>query len=174
MTNNISQKNRRALVVGVIGVALILLVTYVVLPWLDVRDEIAKTEEALAKLIAEKSAEPNEVELNRAVPAFEMPRTEDEQRLLFVRKVGEQFKKGGIKITGMPEFKSQPSPQSDLELKMLRLDCSGKCKFDQALDLMAGLYENPYLVAVEYMNLKCASDNRQEWQLSLTVSTFVQ
>ena len=54
------------------------------------------------------------------------------------------------------------------------MKCSGKCKFAQILDLLASLKENPYLVGIEEMRIKCDTKNRQEIELDLTVSTFAK
>jgi hypothetical protein len=64
------------------------------------------------------------------------------------------------------------SPQAGY--KLLRLKCSAKCKFGQVLDLLVNLKENPYLVGVEEMRIKCDPKKPQEVQLDLTVSTFVR
>ena len=62
--------------------------------------------------------------------------------------------------------------------RVLRIKCKGKCKFDQLLDFLAALKENPYLVGVEELRIECDSkqppDKRQDIEVDLTVSTFVK
>jgi len=58
--------------------------------------------------------------------------------------------------------------------KLLRLKCSAKCNFRQALDLLARLKENPYLVGIEELKIACDQKNRQDVKLDLMISTFVK
>lgn len=168
-------RNRRAMVVGGAAAAAILLLTYVVSPWLEVRERLGKLEGKLSAASSQTAAEQAyRLRLARAVPAFEMPVGEDEQRLRFLRSFSEQVKKAGLGLAGMPQYKGRAETQGELGVKLLRLECQGKCKFEQGLDVLAKLYENPHLVAAEAMTFRCVSDNREDWELSLTVSTFVQ
>jgi len=57
---------------------------------------------------------------------------------------------------------------------LLRLKCSAKCRFTQVLDLLANLKENPYLVGIEELRIRCDSKKPQEVDLDLTVSTFIK
>jgi hypothetical protein len=58
--------------------------------------------------------------------------------------------------------------------KLLRMKCSGKCRFTQVLDLLANLKDNPYLVGVEELRIRCDTKNSQQVDMDLTVSTFVK
>ena len=57
-------------------------------------------------------------------------------------------------------------------MKLLRLQCKARCKYDKALDFIAGLQENPYLVEIEEFTFKCDEAKPQEVDLTLVVSTF--
>jgi len=106
------------------------------------------------------------------VPAFEMPEKEETQRFLFRDKLNEQLKKAGIQNQPLQVASIGRSGQAGYRL--LRLKCSAKCRFTQVLDLLASLKENPYLVGVEELRIKCDSKKPQEVDLDLTVSTFVK
>jgi hypothetical protein len=54
------------------------------------------------------------------------------------------------------------------------LKCSAKCRLTQVLDLLAGLNENPYLVGIEELRLRCDQQKPQAVEMELTVSTFVK
>jgi hypothetical protein len=60
----------------------------------------------------------------------------------------------------------------------LKVKCKGKCKFDQLLDFLAGLKENPYLVGVEELRVTCDTkvppEKRNQVEIDLTVSTFAK
>ncbi len=175
MMSQTGDRNQRALVVGAMAAAVILLLTYVVTPWVEVRQRLEKLEGQLSAAGGESVREQAyRLRLARAVPAFAMPGGEDAQRLRFLRSFSEQVKQAGLGLAGMPQYRGQSPVEGDLGVKLLRLECQGKCKVAQALDVLARLYENPDLVAVEEMALRCVSDNREDWELSLTVSTFAE
>lgn len=106
------------------------------------------------------------------VPVFEMPEKEEIQKFLFRDKFNEQLKKAGIKSEPLQILPAVKSPVAGY--KLLRVKCSAKCKFGQALDLLANLKENPYLVGIEEIKIECDQKKRQDVKLDLTVSTFVK
>jgi len=106
------------------------------------------------------------------VPVFEMPEKEEIQKFLFRDKFNDQLKKAGIKSEPLQVLPPIKSPVDGY--KLLRLKCSAKCRFAQALDLLARLKENPYLVGIEELKIECDQKKRQEVKLDLTVSTFVK
>jgi len=103
---------------------------------------------------------------------FEMPQKEETQRFLFRDKLNEQLKKAGIKNQPLQVASIGKSGQAGYRL--LRLKCSAKCRFTQVLDLLADLKDNPYLVGVEELRIRCDKKKPQEVDLDLTVSTFVK
>ena len=171
-----TQRNRRALTAGATVAVLILVLTYGVFPWIELRQEIESLENRLDELAFDESptGQVLQLRLAKAVPAFETPASEDLQRLRFLRTFTTQVKKAGLGLAAMPSYKALPIPQKDLPVKLLRLECEGDCKLEQAIDVLAGLYENPHLVAAEGWTLQCASEKRDKWRLALTVSTFVK
>lgn len=106
------------------------------------------------------------------VPVFEMPKKEEAQKFLFRDKFSEQLKKAGIKSKPLQVLTGGKSGVAGYDL--LRLRCSAKCKFVQALDLLARLNENPYLVTAEEFKITVDEKKPQEVELDLTVSTFVR
>jgi hypothetical protein len=176
----LSPKDQRAVTIGAVLAVLILI--YVLADnlwldhWADVRAQLEQNRQKLEEIGLDDSPG-SQVRRDlrlRAVPAFEMPRNEDEQRLIFVRKFSEQVQKAGIKLTTMPQYQTHTSVEANLGLKVLRLHCRGKCNFSQTLNLLAGLYENPYLVGIEDFQLKCDPKNRQEVEITLIVSTLAR
>jgi len=110
--------------------------------------------------------------MKSAVPVFQMPEQEETQKFLFRDKLNEQLKKAGIKGKPLQVLPGRKSPQS--AYKTLFLKFSGKCQFRQSLDLLANLYNNPYLVGIEEFKIECDQKKRQDVKLDITVSTFVK
>ena len=80
--------------------------------------------------------------------------------------------KYGINSAPLP---LQSRPRSPLTgYKQLLLVCKAKCRFSQALDLLARLNENPYLVGIEEFKIKVDPKKRTEVELNLTISTLTK
>jgi len=109
--------------------------------------------------------------LKSIVPKFEMPMGEEDQKFLFVDKLTAQFKKAGIKNQPL-QVASKGKPKGGYQL--LRMKCSATCRLTQALDFLANLKDNPYLVGIEELRLRIDKKKPQEVAMDLTVSTFVK
>ncbi len=168
----LSEKEKRTVKIGAVCAAAIL-VFFISTKWLGHWGQVRKLLDAeWAKLKVLSPGEAKQRGLLSVVPVFEMPQIEEKQKFLFRDKFDEQLKKAGIRSEPL-EFLSTGKSQQD-GYRLLRLKCSGKCKFAQILDLLASLKDNPYLVGIEEMRIKCDTKNRQEIELDLTVSTFVK
>ncbi len=139
--------------------------------WRQVRQSLAQSQNRLKDLEVNETAQAG---LLAIVPVCELPQEERVQKTLFRDKLNEQLKKAGINtepLQFLPVRKVK-------DRKVLKIQCKGKCKFDQLLDLLAGLRENPYLVGIEELKIDCDTkqppDKRQEVEMALTVSTFVK
>ena len=137
--------------------------------WAEARTSLAEVKNKLELIDVDKAKRTG---LLSIVPVFEMPEKEETQRFLFRDKLNEQLKKAGIKNQPLQVASIGKSGQSGYRL--LRLKCSAKCRFTQVLDLLADLKDNPYLVGVEELRIRCDSKKPQEVDLDLTVSTFVK
>lgn len=174
----LSEPDKRTLKLGGVGVVLILAYILVIGPWVDdwlLTRSALKTERMKLDSIAPKSGGPaaKQAGLVSVVPKLEMPQAESVQGPLFRGRFNEQLKKAGISVTNLQFLQSARSKQAG-GYKSLRLQCRGKGKFAQILDLLAGLNDNPYLVGVEELRLKCNQKNREQMDVVLTVSTFVK
>lgn len=103
------------------------------------------------------------------VPAFEMPAKEEDQKNRFREKLVDQLKKAGINTEPLKVITTKKAVYKNYML--MNIQCKGKCKFAQVLDLLAGLNENPYMVGVEAFKIKCDKNNPQDVELDMTVST---
>lgn len=172
MIEKLSQKDIRTLKIGAVCVAAILVFLFAsewLGHWTAARGSLAELQDKLELLDV---SEAKQAGLMSIVPAFKMPEKEETQKFLFRDKLSEQLKKSGINSKPLQVVSTGKSPQAGY--KLLRLKCSAKCRFGQVLDLLVNLKENPYLVGIEEMRIKCDPKKPQEVDLDLTVSTFVR
>ena len=172
MIEKLSQRDIRMLKIGAVCVAAILVFVFAsewLGRWAEARASLALLEDKLELIDVDKAKRSG---LLSIVPVFEMPQKEETQRFLFRDKLNEQLKKAGIKNQPLQVASIGKSGQAGYRL--LRLKCSAKCRFTQVLDLLADLKDNPYLVGVEELRIRCDSKKPQEVDLDLTVSTFVK
>ncbi len=173
MLEKLGEKDKRALKLGLI-LAVVILAASVLLGWIDRWKETRKSlAQVKQDLKAVASADAGQDNLLFAVPVFELPQNEEKQKSLFRDKISEQLKKAGIQSNPI-----QILPSSNTKrlagYKLVSLKCTGKARFEQVLDLLAALKENPYLVGIEEFRIKCDPKKRQEFDLNLTVSTLVK
>ena len=179
MKKSLNRRDQRAVQVGLIAVAAVLLFVYVIAPWSEawksVRAEIILLQDKVDQLDTSKSsvAAARQVQLMKKVPAFEVPQKEDKQRLVFRRQFNEQLKKSGLSVSSL-KYQKKGRSKSKTGPKRLLLQYKGKGKFTQAMDLLAALNENPYLLSVEEFEMTVGKKKREEMELSLIVSTPVQ
>lgn len=172
MISKFSRKDIRALKIGAVGVAAILILVFF-LEGHERWDKARQSSETLEKQL-------DDIDLNKAkrsgltsiVPVFQMPVEKETQRFLFRDKLNEQLRNARINSQPIQEVPGGKSPVAGYEL--LRLKCSGKCSFGQVLNLLADLKDNPYLVGVEEMRIKVDPKNQQRVDFDLTVSTLVK
>ncbi len=168
----LSEKDIRALKLGAIA-AVAIAVFLVGSKWWDHWKQ-ARTEgdKLRIKLNDIDMTESQRKGLMAKVPAFEMPAEEQEQQFLFRDEFNNQLKSAGIKNDPLQIISNKRSPVSGY--KSLHLSCTAKCRFSQALDLLAKLNENPYLVGIEEFTMKIDPKKRSEVELNITVSTFTK
>ena len=176
----LTNRDKRALAAGAIIIAIIIAYMFILAPWLDdwkaTRSALADYKQKLHMMGvgADSISKAKQQALMRIVPVVEPPQAEDAQRILFREKFSEQLKKAGIPLKSGPGFDSSAKFQKDLGLKVLKVTCKTKCKFDQVLNLLANLNGNPYIIGIEQLRLQCDEKNRKDLEMTLTVSTFVK
>ena len=168
----LNQKEKRTLKFGVVCAIAILTFSFATRLLEYWRQEKGKTTGFNKILESIDVSDAKQAGLMSIVPVFEMPEKEETQKFLFREKFNEQLKKAGIKSEPLQILPPAKSPMIGYQL--LRLKCSAKCKFGQALDLLANLKENPYLVGIEEFKIECDEKKRQDVKLDITVSTFVK
>ena len=168
----LNQKEKRTLKFGAVCAVAIVTLTFATKwlgHWKQVRGSLAGINNKLENIDV---SDAKRAGLMSIVPVFEMPDKEETQKFLFREKFNEQLKKARIKSEPLQILPAAKSPVAGY--KLLRLKCSAKCRFGQALDLLANLKENPYLVGIEEFKIECDQKKRQDVKLDITVSTFVK
>ncbi len=170
MAVKLSKTDKRALKLGAVCAGVILVfvfsskgLTY----WMDVRRTLAAAKAQMRAISSAKQAS-----LRSIVPVFEMPQSLEKQKFLFRDKLNEQLNKAGITSEPLQVLNIGKSLQGGY--KLMRLKCSSKCRLEQVLNLLASLKENPYLVGVEQLRLRCNPKKEREIEMDLVVSTFVK
>ncbi len=175
MMKAMNERDLRAIKIGAVGAVAI--VAYLLAgPWLN-RWQIVRAEKELAlqKLnrVAVDSAgalPAEQLKLISAVPKLEMPADEKTQGDRFRETFNQQLQKAGIKPKSMQYLAAKKQALGGY--RTLRLQCRARCETNQVLTLLESLNENPYFVGVEGLEMKPDARNRNEVDLTLTVSTF--
>lgn len=178
MKNKMGDKDKRAISLGLI--AAIVVIAFVagdklIQKYSEVKNTLVSRRSEVEQVMPDKDGNISAKQkgLLSIVPAFEMPVQEEVPGAIFRQKFLEQLKKVGIKSPVL-SFVQGPKAKNALGLRTMKLQCKGKCKFDQSLDLLASLYDNPLFVAVEEFKLECDPKKRTEMELSMVVTTFVR
>jgi hypothetical protein len=172
MIEKLSQKDIRTLKIGAVCVAVVLAFVFVSKlydHWAEARNSLAQLKDKLELIDVNKTKRAG---LTSIVPVFEMPQIKEEQMFSFRDKLTEQLKKARINNKPLQELPGGKSPVAGY--KLLDLKCSAKCEFTKVLDLLANLKDNPYLVGIEELRIRCDAKKPQEVEMDLTVSTFVK
>jgi type II secretory pathway component PulM len=171
MFNRLSQRDRRALKLGIAGVVLIPVFFLYVVPWFEdwqrVREQLSARRQKLKNITTVDSR------LFSQLPKLSIPREEKVQVTLFRDEFSRQLKQAGIKAKSV-QFVSSRKQRQISGYKCLQLQCRAECGFGQVVDLLAALNTNPYFVGVEAITLKCDAKDRNKMDVVLTVLTYAK
>ena len=170
----ISERDIRTLKIGAVCAAAIAAFVFGT-RWLEYWGGVRESLHAKREQIKAVSAwGPKERALRSIVPVYEMPKSKEQQEILFRDKLSERLKKAGIKSEPL-QCLSVGRTKAANGYRLLRVQCrKGRGNFGQILDLLAGLNENPYLVGLEEFEMRCKPEKRQEFELKFTASTFAK
>lgn len=178
MAYNMTERDKKTIWIGVVVAGLILGYFFLegwFVDWKGIRADLKNERQKLAAITpaSDGSISAKQAGLLETVPVMEMPENRTVQKELFIEKFNEQLKKSGIDIKTLHDLPITKTKDSSGYSK-LQLQCQGKCNYGQAMNLLAGLYENPYFVGVEELSLTCDQKKRSQMEIKLTVSTFVK
>ena len=170
----LNSKDIRALKIGaiaVVAIGLFIVATNWFTKWDKVSKSLAYRRQEL-KSIA--SSETKQTGLRSIVPVFEMPGDEEKQTFLFRDKLKELLNKIGMKSEPMEILPIRKSDsKAGYKLLSIKWTCE-KCSFEQILNWLVSLNENPYLVGIEEFKISSDQKNQYEFKMDVTVSTFVK
>lgn len=180
MARKLNERERRMLQLGLAAVAITLVFTYGTKglgQWNKNRTSLAAAKKKLGEVETDKAKLAGLLTL---VPVFESPEPEEKQKTLFREKLYEQMKKAGINTEPPQPMLGKKTSVGGVTYQVLKIKCKAKCKFDQFLDLLANLKENPYVVGVEELQIRFDTKEPPEKRkdkdvdVDLIVSTFVR
>lgn len=180
MARKLNERERRLLLVGAVTAAAILVLAYGTKGldhWNKSRQALAAAKQKLSEVETDKAKLAGLISL---VPVFEKPEPEEKQKSLFREKLYEQMKKAGINPEPPQPILGKKMNIAGTPYRVLKVKCKAKCKFDQLLDFLASLKENPYCVGVEELQIRCDTKEPPEKrkdkdvEVDLVVSTFVR
>ena len=180
MARKLNERERRMLLIGLAVVAVMLVFTYGtkgIGQWHKNRVSLAAAKKKLGEVETDKATLAGLLAL---VPVFEKPEPEEKQKTLFREKLYEQMKKAGINTEPPQPLLGKKTSVGGVTYQVLKIKCKGKCKFDQFLDFLASLKENPYVVGVEELQVRFDTKEPPEKRkdkdvdIDLIVSTFVR
>jgi len=170
---NMSPRDIRALKLGAAAAAAILLfvgVTEWVGYWRGIRSSLAEAKSQVELLSPDQAKRQG---MRSIVPVFEFPQPEAVQKYVFRDKVNEQLKEAQIKSKPLELMGPRKSKLTD-SYDVLLIRCSGEGKFGGALDLLATMKANPYLLSVEELHIKCDEKDPQKVELEIAASSLVK
>jgi hypothetical protein len=180
MARKLNEREKRMLLIGGAAVVVILVFTYGtkgIDRWEKSRSSLAAAKRKLGEVETDKARLAG---LMAQVPVFEAPQAEEKQKSLFREKLYEQLKKAGINSEPPQPLLGKKINIGGVTYQVLKVKCKGKGKFDQLLDFLGNLKENPYCVGVEDLQFRCDTKEQPEKrkdkdvEIDLTVSTFVR
>ena len=180
MARKLNEREKRLLLIGAVAAVAILVFAYGTKGlgrWSKSRDSLTAAKRKLGEVETDKAKLAG---LLAQVPVFEKPEPEEKQKSLFREKLHEQLKKAGINPEPPQPILSKKMNVGGTPYRVLKVKCKAKCKFDQLLDFLADLKENPYCVGVEELQIRCDTKEPPEKrkdkdvEVDLVVSTFVR
>jgi type II secretory pathway component PulM len=175
--DSLGDRDRRAIFFGIAAIVLILLYLFIGLPlvedWSRVRDRLGTYESKLDVVGgSEAGSKAKIVGLYQTVPSVELPENEDVQRKLFWEKTYDQLKSAGVAVSSGPSYVASAKKKTAQGLGTLRLKFSGTCKYEQLVQFLAGLNENPYLSSVEEFSVKSDEKKPEQVNIDMALETF--
>jgi hypothetical protein len=180
MARKLNEREKRLLLVGAVAAVAIPVLAYGTKGldrWTKSRDSLTAAKQKLSEVETDKTKLAGLISL---VPVFEKPEPEEKQKSLFREKLYEQMKKAGINPEPPQPILGKKMNIGGTPYRVLKVKCKAKCKFDQLLDFLANLKENPYCVGVEELQIRCDTKEPPEKrkdkdvEVDLVVSTFVR
>ena len=155
----ITEKDKRALMLGGIGLAVLLFVGYEVLPtvnhWRSVRDQVTLTQTRLTDYEADlRKLQSRNKQLSKIYgqSVYKPLETVDDAKVSYLASLETIVRNAGIQ---KPTIKAQPDRPlpGDKNMMLVGMRIQGKCRFPQLMDCLAKISELEHLVVVEQVQM---------------------
>jgi hypothetical protein len=175
--DSLGVRDRRAVFWGAAAIGLILIYRVLGLPlvedWPRIRDDLNTYRSKLDIVSGSTAGSKAKIAgWYQTVPFVELPEVEDVQRKLFWDKTYDQLKSAGIAVSSGPDYVASAKKKTALGWGTLRLKFSGTCKYEQLVQFLAGLNENPYLSSIEEFSVKSDEKKPEQVNINMTLETF--
>ncbi len=123
--------------------------------------KLVMNESAYKKLLAE-------------VPVFQAPEDDSAQKTKFRDYLDTQFQRNNITTEAWVEVTASNAirPPAGYGALSLKTSSKGTVRFQNILNLLAALKENPYYVGIEELKITCDQQNPQLATLNIVLATF--
>jgi hypothetical protein len=172
----LSDREVRALRIG--GIIVVLAFVVIVGPkwwsnWAKVRSEVRQMQELIEGACSGRF---NPAGLASMVPVFEMPKDLETQKTSFRDEITRQLRQAGMPNT--PLQVETASRQKIGGYSKLCLKYKGTCRFDQLVEFLALLKQNPYYVGIDELTIradtKVSVEQRQTVDVEMVICTLVK
>jgi hypothetical protein len=176
--NQLNERERKTVVICLVACAAMLLWFLVLEPVASqgrqLHSQLRLQRQKLGILLAkdETLEAQKQKNLTQAVPMLEMPTSSEKQTQLLRDKITQQLERSGIQVKNF-QF-STGIVQGPGATDVITLRCQGKCQFTSLARFLDDLRKNPYYVGIEELSIKTDEKDRQNLEISFTVSTFRQ
>jgi len=176
--DKLSEKDRKTLKVGSLLVAMIIAAGTLNILWDNYSQTNDKLKAARLKLQSVTPGETGKPTHKQAgpykiVPVFEIPKKEDIPGETFRKEFMSKLGKLRIKYTVL-NLMPMSNKKNSCGFRKRNIQCKGKCTFQQAMGLVAALYENPWFVGIEEFKIARAPKTPGQVEFTIMVSTFIK
>lgn len=178
MLEKLNPKEKRTVLTSLTLCAVILVYFLLIEPlskdWRTVRQQLraAREKAALLQLDPKSPQTHQQKRLMELVPVLEMPKPSDRQGPLLQETFTSQLRKVGLISRRMQLVRGRPLRNDPPGYVVLNLTAQGSGQYEQILNLLADLPQNPYCVGVQKCLLKPDQKERQKLEWEITIFTY--
>jgi Tfp pilus assembly protein PilO len=178
MLEKLNPREKRIVLFSLTVCGLILLYFLAVEPlstnWNAVRTQLqsARQKVALLRLDPKSPQTQQHKRLMELVPVLELPKPSDQQGPLLQEAFTNQLRKAGLTSRRMQLVRGRTIRNDPSGYIVLNLTAQGTGRYEQILNLLADLPQNPYCVGVQKCSIKPDPKDRQKLEWEITVFTY--
>ena len=170
MFNNLNERDKKTIKMGAIAAAAIIVLLLALKGYSNWDNKRKEYDSLVSSINSLNISDAAQKKLLSDVPVFQLPQDEQTQKEDFRKELEREFDSLRIQTDPWQEVTTKKSYLSGYGTLFLKT--SGSCRFQQILDLLAIIKDNPYLVGIEELHIECDPQNPQQANFNITVSTF--